>query len=78
VLEQVVKGLGGTVEAVYYAFGETDVFAIVDLPDHASTAAVSLAVVSNGIARMKTVVLLTPAEMDEAAKKTVGYRPPEP
>lgn len=49
---------------------------IVDLPDHVASAAASLAVCASGAASVRTVVLMTPEEMDEAAKRTVGYRPP--
>ena len=41
--EQFFKSAGGKLEALYFAFGETDVFAIVDFPDNASAAAISLA-----------------------------------
>jgi uncharacterized protein with GYD domain len=75
-IEQTMKGLGGRLDAFYYAFGETDVYVIVDLPDHVASAAASLAVCASGAATMRTVVLMTPEEMDEASKKTVGYRPP--
>jgi uncharacterized protein with GYD domain len=75
-IEQTCKNLGGRLEAFYYAFGETDAFVIVDLPDHASTAAASLAVCASGAASVRTVVLMSPEEMDQAAKKTVSYRPP--
>lgn len=71
-----VKGLGGTLEAFYYAFGDTDVFAIVDLPDHATTAAFSLIVSGAGTAQVQTTVLMTPEEVDQAVKKGVDYRPP--
>ena len=32
--EQAIKGLGGRLEAFYFAFGDTDVFAIADAPDN--------------------------------------------
>jgi hypothetical protein len=41
-----------------------------------SISRVSLAVAASGGAHIKTVVLMTPEEMDQAAKKNVGYRPP--
>ena len=75
-VEQTVKGKGGTLEAFYYAFGEDDVFAIVDLPDNVSTAAFALTVNASGAARVKTTVLLTPEEVDQATKKSIDYRPP--
>lgn len=75
-IEKLVAGLGGRLEGFYFAFGGDDAFVIVDLPDQQSAAAVGLAVNATGGARVKTVVLLTPAEVDEAARKTVDYRPP--
>lgn len=71
-----VEDLGGTVEAFYYAFGATDAFVIVDLPDSATAAALALAVSGSGAAAVTTTVLLTPEDIDGAAQKTVHYRPP--
>jgi uncharacterized protein with GYD domain len=73
---ELVEGLGGTVECIYFAFGGTDVFAIADLPDNAAAAAASLAVTAGGGATSRVVVLLTPAELDAAAGKQTSYRPP--
>jgi uncharacterized protein with GYD domain len=73
---KLVQGLGGTMESFYFAFGEADVYVIVDLPDNSSAAAVALAVNASAATNLKTVVLLTPDEVDEATKKNVGYRPP--
>jgi len=75
-LNDLIESLGGKLESFYYAFGENDLFAIADLPDHASTSALSMMVNAAGAVSVKTVVLLTPEEVDEAAKKTVDYRPP--
>jgi uncharacterized protein with GYD domain len=69
-------GMGGTLEAFYYAFGEDDVFAIVDLPDNVSTAAFALTANRSGAVRVKTTVLLTPEEVDQVTKKSIDYRPP--
>ncbi len=74
--EETVKGLGGKVEAFYFAFGDADAFVIVDVPDNVSATAASLAVNASGAVRVKTTVLITPEEMDQATKKTVTYRPP--
>ena len=77
---QALKGLGGTLDAFYYAFGDTDVFCIVDLPDNVSTLAASLVINAAGTAKVKTTVLVTPEEVDLAAKKgaemSAEYRPP--
>ena len=76
-IEQLASAVGGSVEAVYFAFGGSDLYAIVDLPDNASAAAIAAAVGATGaLSKYETVVLLTAAEIDEAAKKTINYRPP--
>jgi uncharacterized protein with GYD domain len=76
VVEKLVQGLGGKLEAFYYAFGEDDVYVIVDLPSNVDNAAASLTVAATGAVRVETVVLLTAEEIDEAAKRSVEYRPP--
>jgi uncharacterized protein with GYD domain len=75
-VEKLAASVGGTVEALYYAFGETDVYVIVDLPDNASAAAVALTVGATGAVTLKTTVLMTPEEVDVATKKSPSYRPP--
>jgi len=71
-----VADLGGQVESFYFAFGDEDAYVIVDLPENVSAAAVGMAVGASGMARTKTVVLLTPEEIDRAAQTQVAYRPP--
>jgi uncharacterized protein with GYD domain len=75
-VEETVKGLRGTLEAFYYAFGSSDVILIVDLQDAVTAAAVSLAINQTGAVRLKSTVLMTAEEMDQAAKKAVSYRAP--
>ncbi len=71
-----MKQLGGRVEAFYYAFGDTDVYVIVEAPDNVTAAAVSLAITASGAVSLKTTPLLSPDEIDQATKKSVTYRPP--
>jgi uncharacterized protein with GYD domain len=75
-VEASVRSVGGKVDAFYYAFGETDAFVIIDLPDNASAAALSFAVNQSGSVRLRTTVLLTLEEVDQAVKRTIDYRPP--
>lgn len=75
-VEKAAKSMGGTLEVFYYAFGDTDVFAIVDLPDNVSATAFSLLINAAGGAAVMTTVLITPEEVDRATKKTLDYRPP--
>ncbi|MEU7854303.1 GYD domain-containing protein [Nonomuraea sp. NPDC049141] len=76
VVERMLESVGGRVEQMYFAFGENDVYIIGDLPNNAASAAIGLAVTAAGGARTKTVVLLTPEEIDEAARQEVDYRAP--
>ena len=76
---ETAKSLGGQLEAFYFAFGEHDAIVLLDLPDNEAAAAVALAVHSAGGATTKTIVLLTPQQVDDAAKRSrdaVDYRPP--
>lgn len=76
--EEAVRSVGGTVEAFYFAFGPTDAYVIVDVPDNVSMAALALAISASGVVKVNTTVLLTPEELDAAAQKTPSYRPPGP
>ena len=73
---QVAESVGGKLESFYFAFGERDAYVVVELPDNESAAAVALTVNAAGGATVKTVVLLTPEEVDDAAKRSVDYKPP--
>ena len=75
-IADLATGLGGSLESFYFAFGDHDVYTVVDLPDTESAAAVALTVNASGAVTVKTTVLLTPEEVDAAAKKSVDYRPP--
>ena len=74
--EQAIKSAGGKLEAFYFAFGENDAYVIVDAPDHSTIAAASVAINASGAVHSKTVVLLSPEEIDQATKKSVTYRAP--
>src|SRR5271156_2067135 len=71
-----LEQLGGKLEAMYFAFGDVDVYSIVDLPDNVSAAALSFAVNESGAIATKTVVLLTPEEVDKAVHKKIKFRAP--
>jgi uncharacterized protein with GYD domain len=74
-VEKALEGLGGKLESIYYAYGDTDVLIIADIPDVSSAVALSLVVNASGAVNIKTTPLLTVAEVDAACKKTVAYRP---
>ncbi len=76
VVTAMVEGLGGKLESFYFAFGDRDLYAIGDLPDNEAATALALTVDAGGAVSVKTTVLLTPEEVDAAAKVSVDYQPP--
>ncbi|MEU9456425.1 GYD domain-containing protein [Streptomyces sp. NPDC048277] len=75
-VDRVVAGLGGTVEAMYFAFGEDDLVCILDFPDPVSMAAASLSVKASGAIRTRATPLLTVDEIDAATQRQVDFRSP--
>ncbi len=73
---RMAEGLGGSLESFYFAFGDTDAYVVLDLPDNRTAAAASIAVNTAGGAASEVVVLLAPEDVDAAAEISVDYRPP--
>jgi len=71
-----LEGIGGKVDAFYYAFGADDAVLILDMPDNITAAALSLSAGAAGLVRIRTTPLLTIEETDQAVSKSVNYRPP--
>ncbi len=76
VAQRAAESVGGRVESFYFAFGDTDAYVIADLPDAASAAAIALTVGASGGASVQTAVLMTPEEVDVAARKSPLYAAP--
>jgi len=73
-----IERLGGKIVSGYFAFGDFDVVAIADMPDHVAAAAFAMAIAAGGACRdVKTTPLLTTAEGLEALKQAgkSGYQP---
>jgi uncharacterized protein with GYD domain len=74
-VEKMLEKLGGRLEGFYFAFGDNNAYVISEGPDNATAAAISLAITTGAI-RTKTVVLLSPEEVDLAFGLPVEYPPP--
>jgi uncharacterized protein with GYD domain len=74
--QQVMTSVGGTLESYYFGFGSDDFYVIADLPDHSAAAAASLTVGASGALTTRTVVLMTPEDIDAAAQVSVEYSAP--
>jgi uncharacterized protein with GYD domain len=75
-VERACASVGGQLDTFYFAFGDSDVLAIVDLPDNETAAGLALLVASSGKVDIKTTVLLTAEQVDAATKVGVEYQPP--
>jgi len=71
-----LEAMGGRLESFYFAFGDTDVFAVADVPDDEAAAAVAMTINSTGAVSIRTTKLLTPDQVDEALRRSVDYHPP--
>jgi uncharacterized protein with GYD domain len=76
VIEKMVADLGGRVETFDFAFGSDDVYTIVELPDARTATAIALTVNGSGAINVRTVVLMTPEEVDAAGQVQPNYQPP--
>src|SRR5882762_11307469 len=72
-IAQIRERVGGKLESFYYAFGEWDVFAIMDVPDAVTATALSMAINASGGVKLRTTPLLTAEEIDQATKKSIAY-----
>jgi uncharacterized protein with GYD domain len=75
-LAAVAKGLGGRLEAMYFALAEDDTFIIFELPDTATAAALAKAVNAAGTGHCNIQPILTPQQMDEALKIDTKFAAP--
>jgi uncharacterized protein with GYD domain len=79
-IAQSAEAVGGKLENMYYAFGDTDLFVILDLPDNVTATTASLVSNIPGMSKNSITVLITPEEVDQAVdlakEKMAAYRPP--
>ena len=75
-IAKMAAGMGGSLESFDFGFGETDVYAICEMPDDESAAAVAMAVGASGTGSCQTVKLLTAAQVDRARGIQTGYQAP--
>jgi uncharacterized protein with GYD domain len=75
-IEKMATEMGGSITSFDYAFGDTDIYVISEMPDQITAAAVATAVAASGAASIETVVLLSPEELDEAIAMHAPYRAP--
>jgi uncharacterized protein with GYD domain len=75
-VEALMASVGGKLDAYYFSFGADDYVVIADLPSNEAAAAGAMAVGVTGAVNNRTVVLLTPEEIDRVAQRSPNYRAP--
>ena len=65
-VEALIASMGGRLESFYFAFGDADVYATAEL----------LSINRSDATKIRTIVLLTPEQVDAAAKMAPDYKPP--
>jgi uncharacterized protein with GYD domain len=75
-VEQLIAAAGGKMESFYFAFGDADVYVIAELPSDEAAAGLALSINRSGSTKIRTIVLLTPEQIDAAANMAPDYRPP--
>jgi uncharacterized protein with GYD domain len=80
-IRDAVSTVGGSMETLYFMFGDRDGFVVLDIPDPNTAAAVSIAVNSTGaFAHLETRQLIAPEDLPSVLEKAASvretYRPP--
>jgi uncharacterized protein with GYD domain len=73
---RLLQSVDGKLEAFYFAMGDRDVIAIVELPDTVSAAAISLTGSATGLYKVTTTALLSVEEVDRALARKLAFRAP--
>jgi uncharacterized protein with GYD domain len=78
-VRQILEDAGCKLESIWYAFGSSDGFALIESPDTTTAAGLSIAITASGAFRkFETHVLMTQAELLEALDKAgdIAYAAP--
>ncbi|MEU7930793.1 GYD domain-containing protein [Micromonospora echinofusca] len=76
VIQALVENTGGRMESLHFALGTHDAYVICDLPDQQTAVALAATIRAAGGLDTRVNPLLTPADMDEALRMRMAYRPP--
>lgn len=76
VTRKAIESLGGKMEAYYFALGGNDFFIILEAPDNVAAITGSMVANASGTVKVNITALVSPEEVDLAAKKTMKWSPP--
>ena len=72
-LTAAIESVGGSLEAFHYAFGDVDLYMVVEVPDDTTAAALSMRMNAAGILKVKMTKLIDLEAVDAAIAKQVAY-----
>jgi uncharacterized protein with GYD domain len=75
-VKELLTPLGGTLEAFYFTFGDSDAILIIDVPSNETALGIAMTVRASGMVSSKMTVLLPIEEVDRAAKLPIHFKPP--
>jgi len=75
-VKKMVESAGGKLHSFHFALGTDDVVGIAEFPDTATATAMSLVVNASGAVHLHSTLLISPEDLDAAAKKAIKYTPP--
>jgi uncharacterized protein with GYD domain len=76
VTKKAIESLGGKMEAYYFALGGSDFFIILEAPDNVAAITGSMLANASGTVNVSITALVSPEEVDLAAKQTMKWSPP--
>ena len=76
VTRKAIESLGGKMEADYFALGGNDFYIILDVSDNVKAITGTLVANASGTVKVHITALVSPEEVDLAAKQTMDWRPP--
>jgi uncharacterized protein with GYD domain len=76
VTKKAIESLGGKMEAYYFALGGSDFFIILEAPDNVAAITGSMVANASGTVKVNITALVSPEEVDLAAKQTMKWSPP--
>jgi len=76
IVGELIASMGGRLESFYFAFGDADVYATAELPSNEAATALALSINQSEATKIRTVVLLTPEQVDAGASMVPDYKPP--
>lgn len=79
-VKPMIERAGGKLHGLWFAFGDSDIVAIAEMPNHVSAAAISMAIGATGaMSSYRSTPLMTSGEAVEAMQKaaSVSYQAPK-